>query len=317
MSHSVVLINSMRGTATGFLINHFLIVTNNHVIDSFETAENATFQFGLNTDVFTQMHLTIQQPLMPPAAISTFNMDFDPQCFFWTSPEEELDVTVVAIGPVPDQIKAFHAALSPFPLYGMPRHLDLPAEQNDSRNWIVQHRGHERVVGAGQFLPFDTGLVSDRRGASVRFGSQKIAEYQDQADPADFQESFIWYNTDTDPGASGSPICDSRWRLKGIHNTSVWAKDPADKRCHLNADGERSEDSKSAWFIANRGIKIESVREALEDHLLSMIKPTADGKQTTQGFALLRGALEFNNRDFADTVRLKLESLRKNKRAAR
>jgi endonuclease G, mitochondrial len=70
---------------TGFMISETLFITNNHVIPDEDTARGFLVQFNYEEDY--------RGNLIPNTIFS-----FDPDTFFYTCPEDELDFTIVAIG---------------------------------------------------------------------------------------------------------------------------------------------------------------------------------------------------------------------------
>lgn len=79
------------GFGTGFMISPRLMMTNNHVLESANDAENSTIEFDFVTGL-----LDSERP-------SRF-VTFDPKTFFITSPE--LDYTIVAVGAEYDESEA-------------------------------------------------------------------------------------------------------------------------------------------------------------------------------------------------------------------
>lgn len=70
---------------TGFLISNQLFITNNHVISNSQKAKDFLVEFNYELDAKGT-----------PKPVSRFTLS--PQDFFITSPEEDLDFTIVAMG---------------------------------------------------------------------------------------------------------------------------------------------------------------------------------------------------------------------------
>lgn len=74
-----------RAIGTGFMVSPRLFMTNNHVTDTAAVAADRLLQFGYE--------LAADGTPMEPTEFA-----LDPASFFWTSPNDILDVTVVAVG---------------------------------------------------------------------------------------------------------------------------------------------------------------------------------------------------------------------------
>jgi S1-C subfamily serine protease len=72
------------GVATGFLVDDDVLMTNNHVFPDAETVRTATVRFNFQRD-------------LQGAELPTVDYQLDPDDFFWTSPQDELDCSVVRV----------------------------------------------------------------------------------------------------------------------------------------------------------------------------------------------------------------------------
>lgn len=88
IAETVALIRTPGGPATGFLISDWLLMTNNHVLDSAEMAQASEALFRYAED--------------DTGAIASVRARFDPQRCFITSRVDELDFTIVALAALPD-----------------------------------------------------------------------------------------------------------------------------------------------------------------------------------------------------------------------
>lgn len=86
---AVAKINTGRELGTGFLVSPWLLMTNNHVIDSPDTASGAVAWFRYVEDA--------------DGNISPKKLALQPERCFVTSPRDALDYTVVAVAPVDDK----------------------------------------------------------------------------------------------------------------------------------------------------------------------------------------------------------------------
>ena len=59
-------------------------------------------------------------------------------------------------------------------------------------------------------------IVQHPRGGPLRFAIRNNFFVR----PAD-RPAFMYYQTDTEPGASGSPVCNDDWQVVALHHASV------------------------------------------------------------------------------------------------
>lgn len=148
------------------------------------------------------------------SARSTSFFGLDPQRFFLTN--VHLDYTIVALDPRYDETQARRR-----------RWLQLISQSGKllvgERVNIVQHpRGREQEVGLRQ------NQLQSVRG------------------------DFLHYQTDTEPGSSGSPLCNDQWQLAGIHHAGVPERVNGQVR-----------------WVANEGVRISSIVKDVRERLQS------------------------------------------------
>jgi V8-like Glu-specific endopeptidase len=157
-----------NGYGTGFLIAPGRMMTNHHVIGAPEEARRAQVEFAYQ--------------LSPDGlAEQTARYHLDPDAFFHTSPEAELDYTVVAVRHAPD---------------GPP--LD---------DWGVLTLNADAVP-----VPRDLAPVVQHPNAQVKqvaLTSSVVVEVK---------HPYLRYTTDTMPGSSGAPVFNDLWQVVAIHH---------------------------------------------------------------------------------------------------
>jgi endonuclease G len=155
---------------TGFLISNRLFITNNHVILESQTAKNFLVEFNYELNAKGT-----------PKPVSRFALS--PNDFFMSSPEEDLDFTIVAVG----KRVLGKARLSDFGFCPLKSTSDEHAI--DTLASIIGHP-------MGQFKQ-----VSFRRNRIVAQN-----------------EKVLQYYTDTDVGSSGSPVFNDNWEAIALHH---------------------------------------------------------------------------------------------------
>jgi endonuclease G len=132
------------------------------------------------------------------------SFDLDPERFFLT--DEDLDFALVAVKANPDELGEF------------------------AFNRLTDDEGEGAV---GDFVT----IVQHPRGKK-----KQVALRENRI--VDVLDSHLHYAADTEPGSSGSPVFDDRWRVVCLHHASVRAPD----RTELGG-------------FVNEGIRVKSLRE--------------------------------------------------------
>jgi V8-like Glu-specific endopeptidase len=83
----------------------------------------------------------------------------------------------------------------------------------------------------------------------------------------DVQDKFIWYQTDTTPGSSGSPVFNDNWKLVALHHSGVPKEDKDGNYIQLNGKPISPKspdlDFDNIKWEANEGIKITKIIDFL------------------------------------------------------
>lgn len=160
---------------TGFLISPRLFITNNHVLEN--RAEAGQFSLVFNYELDSADHYE---------ATSVFTLD--PDSFWLTSGIDELDFTIVAVGPRIEGTREL-AGFGCLPLSDSPDRHALGMCVN-----IIQHPLGKRK----QVVVRENRLLA--RGAAQR---------------------VLHYSADTEEGSSGSPVFNDDWEVVALHHWGV------------------------------------------------------------------------------------------------
>ncbi len=128
----------------------------------------------------------------------------------WTSPPTELDATVVALAEVPDGVERNPLA----------ERLPLLDAAEPARVYVV---GHPLGAPAVKISIHDNDLL-------------------------DYDDVKVHYRAPTQPGSSGSPVFDKRWRVVALHHAG------SERMTRLHGEGV---------YAANEGIRIDRIRGAI------------------------------------------------------
>jgi endonuclease G len=169
-ARAVARIDLGNGTyGTGFLIAPRVIITNNHVLPDKATAARAVAQFHYEVDLN-------DTPVGPVVA------ELQPDVLFFTSPQSQLDFSVVAADGV-----------VPLAQFGCLPLLEMTGKVSEGE-WltIIQHPNG----GRKQVCARENKLIQRKN-------------------------DVLWYTTDTEPGSSGSPVFNNDWYVVALHHAGV------------------------------------------------------------------------------------------------
>lgn len=214
---------AILGYGTGSMISPSLLMTNNHVIGSIERAAHAVVEFNYE--------LGLDGRELPAARFR-----LRPDLFFTTSPEEELDLTLVAVSDVADVSPGVRLSAFGFNSLSTSDGEILAGESVT----VIQHPGGELKQ------------VALRENRVIRFPG--------------VEDRFLYYETDTTPGSSGAPVFNDQWEVVALHHSGFPERDGQGRI--LTTDGQlwRKEmgDERIRW-IANEGIRIAAIRKHLAE----------------------------------------------------
>lgn len=221
----------VREFGTGFVVSPALLLTNNHVLPSVESARRSLVDLDYEDD----------ENFNPRTPVA---FGLDPDRFFVTN--EKLDYTLIAVQPASTDGKALLSSYGYLPLNSMKGKVLI-----NEYVAVIQHPG-----GASKKVALRNNVV------------------------VDLFDDFLHYTTDTDRGASGSPVFNDQWQVVALHHAGVKKRD-TDGRV-LAVDG-------SVWtpamgedriaYIANEGVRVSSIMADL--HL------AAEGDQSPEWKTLL------------------------------
>ena len=153
------------------------------------------------------------QGLLDSAQRSSF-FTLDPLTFFVTS--ATLDYTIVALARSYDQ------------------------QQARRRGWL------RLIPESGKLIVGErVNIVQHPRG-----GPQEVGLRQNILQSVD--GDYLIYSTDTEPGSSGSPVCNDQWQLAALHHAGVPEKD---------------EGGAIIGWLANEGVRISSIVRDVRERL--------------------------------------------------
>ncbi|MEM9722622.1 MAG: serine protease [Bacteroidota bacterium] len=149
----------------------------------------------------------------------------DPSLFFLT--DEELDYTIVGVNPISQTDPSRKLDFYPTNILKSTRDKILVKEAVS----IIQHpRGRPKMIA-----------IRDNEVSKI-------------------EEPFIYYNTDTDQGSSGSLVANDQWDIVALHHRSIPKKNENGK-IMLSKGGilRKEEDKEFIIWEANRGVLMDCI----------------------------------------------------------
>jgi len=238
------------GMATGFLISPTILLTNNHVFGSSNSAKNAKVQFNYQKEA-NGINAVIDE------------YTTDPDSLFYTN--ASLDFSIVRIAPRCIGLQPVYNQ----PVYSHPVYNNQPVISNECMEELSTSRyGYNVPVYTNPAIPNLNRFKCTSPGSKwghIKLNSSPVYALDQMVNiiqhPAgrhkevalqknvitNIYPTRVRYKTDTQRGSSGSPVFNNSWELIALHH----------------AGGER--DSAGNW-ISNQGIRIDEIVKDLRNN---------------------------------------------------
>ncbi|WP_424950036.1 CU044_2847 family protein [Deinococcus sp.] len=234
------------GKATGFLVGPGLLLTNHHVLEDPDDARRATLSLGYAYDRLGNLGVPQVFRLTPEAG-------------FWTS--VALDYALVVVAQRTERGSERGAALA-----------DSGFLRLNPRPGKTDRGLHVSVIGHPAGKPKQVALRENR---VLQVGEGQDAQQEAPAVPN--ADALLWYETDTLPGSSGSPVFNDLWQVVALHHAGVprtrteegqrlylrAGHDAADPAGWLAEDLARDLSDERLTWIANEGVRISRICDDL------------------------------------------------------
>lgn len=227
------------GWGTGFLVAPRLLLTNQHVLDSLETARYSRVEFDYEETYLGEV-------------LSSAWFDLDPDTFFVSSPARGgMDYALVAVASATRSDSGRPAAtLAEF-----------------GHNILVRQEGK---LLKGELINAIHHPEGQPRQVSLR--ENRLMALQSPA----LEDRWMHYETDTDKGSSGAPLFNNQWEVVGLHHMAVEKRDAAGNI--LAIGGSRwtpSMGEREKWWYANEGLRISRFIADVEEQLQAFLTGTS------------------------------------------
>jgi V8-like Glu-specific endopeptidase len=233
----VVTSDGAEGYGTGFLVGPGILITNRHVLDQSDIGGDSLLSIVASAVAEFDVEILPQETApgktrLVSSTPAVFRLA--PQTLLLTDAWNALDYVLIALEP--KSLDGQHDISE----YGYNR---LSADKGKTVTgepvFIIQHPNGE---------------------------SKKISLLNNRMMIRNEQSSYLYYEADTEPGSSGSPVFNRQWEVVALHHSVEFARDPEDRI--LAKDGSLWSDAMGTAAIQNmsfnEGVRVSRILEQVE-----------------------------------------------------
>jgi len=233
----VVTSKGAEGYGTGFLVGPGILLTNRHVLDYSDIQGDSLLSIVANAVAEFDVEI-VPQVIAPGKTrlVSSTPAVFRlaPQTLLLTDAWNALDYVLIALES--KSIDGQHDISE----YGYNRlSADMGKTVTGEPVFIIQHPNGE---------------------------SKKISLLNNRMMIRDEKSSYLYYEADTEPGSSGSPVFNRQWEVVALHHSVEYARDPADR--FLAKDGSLWNEAMGTAAIKtmsfNEGVRVSRILKQVE-----------------------------------------------------
>ena len=233
----VVTSDGAEAFGTGFLVGPGILLTNRHVLDQSDIGGDSLLSIVANA--VAELDVEIVPQVIAPGKtrlVSSTPAVFRlaPQTLLLTDAWNALDYVLIALES--KSIDGQHDISE----YGFNRlSADMGKTVTGEPVFIIQHPNGE---------------------------SKKIALLNNKMMIRNEQSSYLYYEADTEPGSSGSPVFNRQWEVVALHHSVEFARDPEDRI--LAKDGSLWNEAMGTAAIKtmsfNEGVRVSRILKQVE-----------------------------------------------------
>ena len=252
----VVTSKGAEGYGTGFLVGPGILITNRHVLDQSDIGGDSLLSIVANAVAEFNVEI-IPQVIAPGKTrlVSSTPAVFRlaPQTLLLTDAWNALDYVLIALES--KSIDGQHDISE----YGYNRlSADMGKTVTGEPVFIIQHPNGE---------------------------SKKISLLNNRMMIRDEKSSYLYYEADTEPGSSGSPVFNRQWEVVALHHSVEFARDPEDRI--LAKDGSLWNEAMGTAAIKtmsfNEGVRVSRILKQVE----TKREATLQNIQTNPGLEII------------------------------
>jgi V8-like Glu-specific endopeptidase len=233
----VVTSDGAEGYGTGFLVGPGILITNRHVLDQSDIGGDSLLSIVANAVAEFDVEI-VPQVIAPGKTrlVSSTPAVFRlaPQTLLLTDAWNALDYVLIALES--KSIDGQHDISE----YGFNRlSADMGKTVTGEPVFIIQHPNGE---------------------------SKKISLLNNKMMIRNEQSSYLYYEADTEPGSSGSPVFNRQWEVVALHHSVEFARDPEDRI--MAKDGSLWNEAMGTAAIKtmsfNEGVRVSRILKQVE-----------------------------------------------------
>ena len=241
----VVTSKGAEGYGTGFLVGPGILLTNRHVLDYSDIQGDSLLSIVANAVAEFDVEI-VPQVIAPGRTrlVSSTPAVFRlaPQTLLLTDAWNALDYVLIALES--KSIDGQHDISE----YGYNRlSADMGKTVTGEPVFIIQHPNGE---------------------------SKKISLLNNRMMIRDEKSSYLYYEADTEPGSSGSPVFNRQWEVVALHHSVEYARDPEDRI--LAKDGSLWNEAMGTAAIKtmsfNEGVRVSRILKQVESKREATLK---------------------------------------------
>jgi V8-like Glu-specific endopeptidase len=227
---------------TGFLVGRDYLLTNHHILSDRSTVKQFFAEFRYEVDLLNNEVPTILYSLNPEVFITNSDLDYtlvsvikpdkNPQGLAFREAGSNfgwlrlLENPSVIAPPIPSLTsERFGIKLIQLLIKWLQNLTHQTLLEVDGSTWAKTLRSDDlflktldrqikQKLQSTRFLGEPVNIIQHAKG-----GKKEIVIYNNRVQT--LRNTFIQYETDAEPGASGSPLLNSQWQLVGIHHSAL------------------------------------------------------------------------------------------------
>ena len=233
----VVTSKGAEGYGTGFLVGPGILITNRHVLDQSDIDGDSLLSIVANAVAEFDVEI-IPQVIAPGKTrlVSSTPAVFRlaPQTLLLTDAWNALDYVLIA----------------------------LEAKSIDGQHDISEYGYNRLSADMGKTVTGEPVFIIQHPNGE----SKKISLLNNRMMIRDEKSSYLYYEADTEPGSSGSPVFNRQWEVVALHHSVEFARDPEDRI--LAKDGSLWNEAMGTAAIKtmsfNEGVRVSRILKQVE-----------------------------------------------------
>ncbi len=233
----VVTSKGAEGYGTGFLVGPGILITNRHVLDQSDIGGDSLLSIVANAVAEFDVEI-VPQVIAPGKTrlVSSTPAVFRlaPQTLLLTDEWNALDYVLIA----------------------------LESKSIDGQHDIGEYGYNRLSADMGKTVTGEPVFIIQHPNGE----SKKISLLNNRMMIRDEKSSYLYYEADTEPGSSGSPVFNRQWEVVALHHSVEFARDPEDRI--LAKDGSLWNEAMGTAAIKtmsfNEGVRVSRILKQVE-----------------------------------------------------